>query len=290
MNRVPPAAPCAPVNRVPPVRRAASDLPQEIGNSPAQTTDRQSVGTVGLILAAIGGPRQIRDKAIRAIRTARLYVDFRETGRRIDRIGEHLGVSPMPSRLQMWFGGLDMLRFMIVPAAAEYYRLRGINFRLHQLLRFLDDPVSLFDPVGFLSDRDVAIGHLMQVVHLNPRYDVQLLGSFPGGHAELERQLEQLIAGEHPRTASIRAIVEHPDYHQQLLAYVRAYRRDPQSVEMRRAQALRADPEFVRAEHQFSALNDFLRYANRLPQGGLALLRHRLTTTRLDPAYCDPQP
>ena len=256
--------------------------PTEIGNAPAASTHRQSASTTRLILDAIGGPRQILGKFIRAARTARLYLDFAETRRRIDNIGNHLGIHPMPTRLQMWFGGLDMLRFMIVPAAAEYYRLRGIDFRLHQLLRFLDDPVSLFDPVGFLSDRDVAIGHLMQVVHLNPRYDVQLLGSFPDGHAELERQLLDLLAGTHPRTKSIRAIVEHPDYHQQLLEYVQGYRRDPRSVEMRRAQPLRANPDFALAEAQFSALDDFLRYAHTLPTGFFALLRHRFGTTHLE--------
>lgn len=267
---------------------AAPINPTEIGNDASVATHRQSASTLRLILDAIGGPRAILGKLVRAIRTARLYIDFTETRRRIDRIGEHLNIHPMPSRLQMWFGGLDMLRYMIVPAAQEYYRLRGIDFRLHQVLRFLDDPVSLFDPVGFLSDRDVAIGHLMQVVHLNPRYDVQLLGSFPDGHAELERQLEQMVAGTHPRTANIRAIVEHPDYHQQLLNYVKGYRRDPRSVEMRRADAgLRQDPQFVLAEAQFSALDDFLRYARRLPQGLFALLRHRFGTHQLSPAYCD---
>lgn len=262
--------------------------PIEMGNEPSVATRRQSASPVRLVIEAIGGPRAIGGKCLRALRTARLYLDFAETRRRIDRIGDHLGVQPMPSRLQMWFGGLDMLRFMIVPAAQEYYRLRGIDFRLHQVLRFLDDPVSLADPVGFLSDRDVAIGHLMQVVHLNPRYDVQLLGSFPDGHAELERQLVEMVAGTHPRTVSIRAIVEHPDYHQQLLTYIQAYRRDSRSIEMRRTDAgLRQDPQFALAEAQFSALDDFLRYARRLPPGLIALLVHRLGTHRLNTSYCD---
>lgn len=257
---------------------------QVIGNEPGESTRRQSESSIRLILAAIGGPRAILGKAQRAVRTARLYLDWAETTHRITRLGETLGVNPMPSRLQMWFGGLDMLRFMIIPAAKEYYELRGIDYRLHQLLRFLDDPVSLTDPVGFLSERDVVIGHLMQVVHLNPRYDVQLLGIFPDGVAQLERELEQMIAGTHLRSASIGAIVEHPGYHQQLLDYVRAYQRDPRSVEMRRADAgLRDNPDFVAAEAQFSALDTFLVYARVLPTGFWALVGHRLFNRRFQP-------
>lgn len=267
------------------------DPPVVVGATAAPPTPRQSESPYRLLMAAIGGPREIAGKFRRAARTARLYIDRAETQRRIDRLQTHLALRAMPSRRQMWFGGLDMLRFLIVPAARDYYRSRGIDFRFHQLLRFLDDPASLTDPVGFLSDQDVIIGHLMQVVHLNPRYDVQLLGIFPDGVAELERQLVAMIDGTHPRAASIGAIVEHPDYHAALLAYVRGYQRNPRSVSMMRAQgALRGEPAFALAEAQFSALDDFLRYAIRLPRTWSGLLRHRLGTRTLDPALCDRAP
>lgn len=262
-----------------------------LGDTPAEPTPRQVAPPLRLVVQAIGGPREVVGKGMRLARAFVRYLDFRETRRRMDRLQQHLGLRRMPTRLQMWFGGLDMLRFLIVPAAAEYYRMRGINFRFHQLLRWLDDPASLVDPVGIVSERDVAIGHMMQVVHLNPRYDVQLLGMFPDGVAELERQIRQMIAGTHPRAGSIGAIVEHPDYHRQLLAYVEGYRRDPTSVEMVRADAgLRQDPEFALAEAQFSALDDFLRYAVHLPTGLFGLLRHRFGTNRLNRAWCDRDP
>jgi hypothetical protein len=262
-----------------------------LGDTPAAPTPRQSASAWRLVRETLGGPRAIAGTLRRLGRALWLYVDLPETRRRIDRLQAHLGVPRMPTRLQMWFGGLDMLRFMIVPAAAEYYRMRGIDFRFHQLLRALDDPASLVDPVGICSERDVAIGHLMQVVHLNPRYDVQLLGMFPDGVPELERQLREMIAGTHPRARSILAIVEHPDYHRQLLAYVEAYQRDPRSVEMVRADAgLRGDPQFRLAEAQFSALDDFLRYAVHLPTGLFALLRHRFGTRRLRREWCDRAP
>src|SRR5439155_7364873 len=111
--------------------------------------------------------------------------------------------------------------------AEDYYREQGIDYGFHQVLRFLEEPASLVDPVGFFSTRDGIIGHLMQVVHANPVYDLQLLTMFPDGLAELERQLDEMIAGTHPRTASIGAVVEEPGYHARLLAFVRAFRLDP---------------------------------------------------------------
>ena len=115
-----------------------------------------------------------------------------------------------------------MLRFVIEPGARDYYAQQGISFGFHQLLRVLDDPVSMIDPTGFLSERDTIVGHVMQVVHLNPIYDLQLLQMFADGLDELERQVEAMVAGTHPRQRTIGAIVEDPDYHARLLDYVRA--------------------------------------------------------------------
>src|SRR5262249_34554647 len=160
------------------------------------------------------------------------------------------------------------LRFVIEPAARDYYAQLGISFGFHQLLRVLDDPVSMIDPTGFLSDRDTVIGHLMQVVHLNPIYDLQLLQVFPDGVAELERQLEAMIDGTHPSHRTIGAIVEDPAYHARLLDYVRRYRRDPATPPpVRQPQTLRADPRFVAAERTFATLPGFVDYCASLPAG-----------------------
>ena len=107
-------------------------------------------------------------------------------GRRLA-LAEQRGLSAAtPTRWQLVFGGFDMLRFVIEPAARDYYEQQGISFGFHQFLRVLDDPVSMIDPTGFLSERDTIIGHVMQVVHLNPIYDLQLLELFPSGLDELE--------------------------------------------------------------------------------------------------------
>jgi hypothetical protein len=176
-----------------------------------------------------------------------------------------------------------MLRFVIEPAARDYYRQKGISFGFHQLLRVLDDPVSMIDPTGFLSDRDTIAGHVLQVVHLNPIYDLQLLQMFPDGLADFEHQVEQMVEGSHPRHRTISAIVEDPGYHARLLDYVRRYRKDPDTPPLvRQEQSLRADPRFAAAERTFATLPGFVAYCGRLPKS-LGALSLRLRRVRAFP-------
>jgi hypothetical protein len=227
-----------------------------------------------LVVAAIGGPRAVAGKAARLARTVRLWFDRAEVRRRLRTLAERGYIGEQPSSWQILFGGLDMLRFVIEPASRDYYRQKGISFGFHQLLRVLDDPVSMIDPTGFLSDRDTIIGHVMQVVHLNPVYDLQLLEMFPDGLDELERQVAAMIDGTHPRARTIGAIVEDPGYHARLLDYVRRYRRDPAAPPpVREEQTLRADPRFAAAERTFATLPGFVAYCAKLPAGPLELAR-----------------
>ena len=216
---------------------------------------------------AVGGPREIGGKLRRLGRTARLWAHPREIDARLARLEARGYIGTRPTRLQIAFGSLDMLRFVIEPASRDYYRQRGISFSLHQLLRVLDDPCSLIDPTGFLSDRDTIVGHVMQVVHLNPIYDLQLLQMFPDGLEDFERQVEAMVAGAHPRARTIAANVEEPGYHARLLDYVRRYRRDPTAAPLvRQTQTLRTDPVFAAAERTFATLPGFIAYCNALPR------------------------
>jgi hypothetical protein len=245
------------------------------GTDPMQaaTPLRLTASPARLIATAIGGPRQIAGKLRRFAETAALYVRPDEISQRLARLQERGYVERVPTRLQVLFGGLDMVRFVIEPAARDYYRHKGISFGLHTLLRVLDDPVSMIDPTGFLSARDTIIGHLMQVVHLNPIYDLQLLEAFPDGLDALERQVEQLLAGDHPRAATIAATVEDAGYHARLLDYVRRFRADRGAAPpVRQEQSLRADPVFAAAERTFATLPGFLAYCLKLPTSPAALL------------------
>lgn len=241
-------------------------------NRPDAQPARLTASPATLIVQAIGGPRAIGGKLARLGRTLRLYVDGREIERRLQTLQAKGYIDRRPSRLQLLFGGLDMLRFVIEPASRDYYRQKGISFGFHQLLRLLDDPVSLLDPTGFLSDRDTIVGHVMQVVHLNPVYDLQLIQMFPDGLEDFERQVQAMVDGTHPRVRTINAIVEDPDYHRRLLDYVRRFRQDPDTPPpVREEQTLRADPHFAAAERQFATLPGFIAYCNRLPPGAADL-------------------
>lgn len=236
---------------------------------------RLSASPLALLRNAVGGPGEIAGKARRIGRTFGLLLNPREIDRRFDRLTEIGLVHERPSRMQLIVGGLDMLRFLIAPAARDYYTAIGISFGFHQLLRILDDPVSMVDPTGFFSDRDTIVGHLMQVVHLNPVFDLQLIQMFSDGLDDLEAQVAAMVAGTHPRQRSIGAIVEDPDYHRRLLEYVRRYREDPSSpAPVRGQQSLRSDPAFRQIEDTFATLPGFVAYCCTLPEQSFALLTH----------------
>ena len=82
-----------------------------------------------------------------------LAVNAREYRRRLERLRARGLIVTMPSRLQILAGGLDMLRYFITPGARDYYRSRGIGFAFHNLLKVLDDPAALIDPIGIRSPR-----------------------------------------------------------------------------------------------------------------------------------------
>jgi len=227
---------------------------------------RQTASSWTLIRTALGGRKEIGGKLRRLVRTLRLYLNSAEINRRLRRLEEHGYVRQRPQPAQIFFGGLDMLRFVIEPASRDYYQQKGISFGFHQLLRVLDDPVSMIDPTGFLSERDTIVGHVMQVVHLNPIYDLQLIQMFPDGLEDFERQVQAMVDGTHPRHGTIGAIVEDPGYHARLLEYIRRFRTDRSTPPpVREEQTLRSDPHFAAGERTFATLPGFIEYCHRLP-------------------------
>ncbi len=244
-----------------------------------ETTARLRESPWSLVRRAAGGPAVLARK-LRGLASALRGYGGRRVTERLERL-ERLGViDAVPTKIQRMVGAVDMMRFFIVPCADDYYRSKGISFWFHVLLRFLDDPASVVDPTGFNSSRDAIIGHIMQVVHANPIYDYQLLESFEDGLDELERQIEAILDGTHPRAESIGAIVEDPTYHRRLLAHVRAYRRDRNVAPMLRENVTR-NPEFARAERVFGTLPGAMRYFASLPASPWAALRHVLFVRRL---------
>jgi len=257
----------------------------------APAAARRTASPWHLVVASIGGPRAIGGKWVRIARTTRLWLDPRAVRARLTELERKGFIDQQPGRWQIVFGGLDMLRFVIEPASRDYHAQQGISFGFQQLLRVLDDPVSMIDPTGFLSERDTIIGHVMQVVHLNPVYDLQLLQMFPDGLEELESQVASMVAGTHPRHGTIGAIVEDPDYHARLLDYVRRFRRDPDTPPLvRQEQTLRDDPIFAAAERTFATLPGFIRYCNRLPADFAALAKRSRRVHGFPVELAEPAP
>ncbi len=243
-----------------------------------EKTARMTLSPLELMRQAAGTPEELRQKLGRLVAMLSTYARGELVERKLETLRRRGHIDQIPSRVQLAVGAVDMLRFWISPAAADYYEQRGINYAFHQVLRFLDEPASLADPVGFFSTRDGIIGHLLQVVHANPVYDLQLLDAFDDGLDQLVAQTEAMIAGTHPRSASIGAVVEEPDYHPRLLAFVRAWRLDPTTPPMLRSNVAQ-DPRFAMLERTFGTLTGAMRYFCRLPsspaEGALHLLRVR---------------
>jgi hypothetical protein len=236
---------------------------------------------------AVGGPVEVEAKLVRFGRTLRLGFDRDEMERRFRRMEQCGFMKERPTRLQLLVGGFDMLRLLLSPAARDYYSSLGISFSFHQLLRVLDDPVSMIDPTGLFSERDTIVGHLLQVVHFNPVFDLQLIQIFPDGLENLEAQVAAMVAGTHPRQRTIGAIVEDPTYPLRLLEYVQRYRRDPATTPpLRPEQDLARSVKFAAAEQSFSTLPAFLSYCSALPRGRVALLSH-LRRAELHAPACD---
>jgi hypothetical protein len=237
-----------------------------------------------LIRRTIGDGAAIRGKLERAWYALANYAFPRRIEGRLRTLQQLGYIRRVPNRTQMIFGSLDMFRFFIVPCAADYYRSKSIDFGFHALLRWLDDPASMMDPTGFMSHRDAIIGHLLQVTHADPLYDLQLLSAHEDGLDQLELQIDQMIAGTHPRAESIGAIIEDPEYHARLRDYVREYRIDPSCKRMRR-ENIEHNPAFHEVAEVFGNLFTAIEYFASLPDRPGPALLHWLRTREFRKPY-----
>jgi hypothetical protein len=242
-----------------------------------------------LMLRALGGPKELALKLWRMAESLALIVNVPESTRRLKKLKALGYTEHLPNHAQLIVGSFDQLRFYIVPAAYDFYESIGINFNFHQLLRILDDPVAVMDPIGIRTSKNGIIGHLLQVVHTSPLYDLQLLRMWDDGLDEMEKQTAQMINGTHPRYRQITAVNEDPNYFVRLLDYIRRFKAslDENEPFERRSGVAQYEFMFLLAEYQFRSLPGFLRYAGRLPSGWGALMRHYRRTQKLDYRLCD---
>ena len=251
-----------------------------VGMQFTEDTPRFRERPIALVRRAMGRGKDVRTKLRHLREAVRGYGSTSRVEPRLHRLQELGHIDQIPTRVQRMVGAVDMMRFFIVPCAADYYDSKNISFAFHTLLRFLDDPASVIDPTGFNSSRDAIIGHVMQVVHANPRYDFQLLDSFEDGMEEMERQVRAVLDGSHPRAASIRAVVEDPTYHERLLRHIQEYRRGDAREDLVR-ENIHGNPDLERAERTFGTLPAAMQYFARLPRTPRGALRHLARVRRL---------
>ncbi|HJL03988.1 MAG TPA: hypothetical protein RMH85_35295 [Polyangiaceae bacterium LLY-WYZ-15_(1-7)] len=229
-----------------------------------------SPSLVFAVRAAVGETALRRAKLDRLGRTARGLVDGAERTRRLARLEARGYVPGRPTLLQLAFGAWDMYRFCLVPSAHLRNGLLGAAFWRHQALRVLEDPASMLDPVGLLSERDTIVGHLLQVVHFDPTYDLQLLEMFEDGLDALARELALFRAGRHPRQRTLATTLEDPAYPARLEAWLAGFLVEGPAFEVGTAPV--GDPDFLRAERTFGSLSGYLRDCLALPPDPAALV------------------
>lgn len=241
-----------------------------------------------LLRKAIGSRRDAADKLARLAHAIASYRNREALDARLSRLAALGYVDRVPSATQIAVGSIDMLRFWISPAAAEYYAERGIGFSFHQILRILEEPASMVDPTGLLTERDVIIDHLLQVVHANPAYDLQLLDTHDSGLEALELQTRAAIAGTHPKSGSLAATVEDATYYPRLLAYVLAYRADPTARAPLRSNIAESD-RWAPIERTFGTLPAALRYFAKMPISPVRGAIHLVTVRTFPTALAEAQ-
>jgi len=243
--------------------------------TPAPKTARRTESPLTLMRRAAGDRRDVATKLGRLARALRALADAPALDARLERLRELGYVDVVPTRLQLVVGSIDMLRFWITPAAAEYYASQDIHFGFHQILRILEEPASMVDPTGLFTERDVIIDHLLQVTHANPAYDLQLLESHPDGVAELVRQVEAIMGGVHPKQAQLEATIEDPDYYARLSGYAQNFSRDRFALPPLRENI--QSPKWAAIEQTFGTLPAALRYCAHMPTRPLLAARHLLS-------------
>jgi hypothetical protein len=236
-----------------------------------------------LLRAALAGG-DFTGRLRRLARGLSAFVDSPRLAARFVRLHRAGVIEHIPTRWQLVGGIVDMLRFWVIPSADDYAEeQQETSLAFYQVVRFLAEPATVIDSIGLFSDRDVIVRHLMQVHHYNPAYDLQLLRMFDDGIDELERQLDEVLAGTHPRAATILTLVEEPGYPAQLRRYLPIWRRDGNARFDR-------DPAIVGdAERTFATVSVLVRYMNRLPATAAGVLRHFATTRTFPLALAEPR-
>jgi hypothetical protein len=185
--------------------------------SPSLGLQRRS--PVEYAVVALGTPRDVAVAARRVARVGVRWLDYGEIHARLERSQQEGRIPAVPSRVQLFFGGADMVRFLFEPGGRSLNEARGIGRRLYYVLLSLGDPATLLDPGGVTATRDEVVIHLLENFHFSPVYDLQLLETFEGGLAALGDACRAVLDGSHARAAALRARIPESTYFETLARY-----------------------------------------------------------------------
>lgn len=217
-----------------------------------------------LLASAVGGPGYNTRKLRSTVATLGAYAYWPTVRRRLQRL-QRVGLTDsVPSFSQLMLGGQHMMLGAASDETRLFYESQGIGFMFHNFRRFVDYPSAMLDPVGFFSDRDTIIHHILTTTHRHAVYDFQLLMMFEDGLQELLRRVELVVRGQDRDQAKIEQLVEDPTYYDRLPHQVRAFCADPTTVAMPLEYAYSGDPHLLLAMDQFKDVPGFIRYASRL--------------------------
>lgn len=224
-------------------------------------------GPVALLATAVGGPGYLARKSLSGLATLAAYAHWPTVRGRFARLVELGLVAEVPSFSQLMLAGQHMMLGAASDETRLFYESQRIGFTFHNFRRFVDFPSAMLDPVGFFSDRDTIIHHILSTAHRHPVYDFQLLLMFEDGPATLLRRTEMAVAGRDLDQVHLDALVEDPGYYARLLPQVRAFCADPTVPAAELVYAYSDDPYLRLAMDQFKDVPGFVRYACRLPAG-----------------------
>lgn len=176
---------------------------------------------------AIGTPSEAAAKTLGFARTVIALLNGRERRRRLQRLYDTDTVDVIPTNWQLVQGAWRMYVDFILPTNVQFYAHYEVDHHWHQLLRVLDAPDTMIDPIGLGLSLDTLVTHMVQVVHTSIGYDMALLEMWDDGFDRLEEELVLVISGTHPRQEAIEALLEKPGYPELLLQALTRYREDP---------------------------------------------------------------
>lgn len=169
--------------------------------------------------------RKTRDLAV----SVRNLLSRRERDQRYARLQAAGLTGERPTDWQMALGAYHMMVGFILPSNQEFYAAYGRGHWWSQVLRVVDEPSAMVDPIGLGIGKEMLISHLVQVVHTSAGYDVALLLMFEDGLTGLRAELRQLVEGTHPRQEGIDALIEREGYHAALLQALDRFEDDPEA-------------------------------------------------------------